>query len=117
MMQEAKPNEVSVIHYLFPKPGSTVEEPKTTYYTKAGRQTCAVGVYDADTGAPKLATPEARVTSLRTKLDREMPAAVRADWIAFLEALNQTNDAQASAVSRAREGLRAAEAALAVNGK
>lgn len=114
MMQEAKPGQVSVIHYLFPKPGSTVEEPKTTYFTKAGRETCAVGVYDADTAAPALATPEARVASLRAKLDQEMPASARADWTAFLEALNQAGDAQAAAMSRARDGLRAAEAALRV---
>lgn len=112
MMQEAKRGQVSVIRYLFPKPGSTVEEPKTTYFTKAGRETCAVGVYDTDTETPKLATPAARVASLRAKLDQEIPSSARADWIAFLEALNQAGDAQAAALSRAREGLRAAQAAL-----
>ena len=112
MMRDAKPGQISVIHYLFPKPGSTVEEPKTTFYTKAGRETCAVGVYDADTAAPKLATPEARVATLRAKLDRSMPQAVRADWTAFLEALNQADDAKTAAMSQAREKLRAADAAL-----
>jgi hypothetical protein len=112
MMRDAKPGEISVIHYLFPKPGSTVEEPKTTYYTRAGRETCGVGVYDADTAAPKLATPEARVATLRAKLDRAMPPAARADWTAFLEALNQADDAKTVAMSQAREKLRAADAAL-----
>lgn len=41
MLDAAKPGQISVIRYLFPKPGSTVEEAKTTYYTKAGDQTCA----------------------------------------------------------------------------
>jgi len=112
MMQEAKPGQISVIRYLFPKPGSTVEEPKTTYYTKAGDQMCAVGVYDADAAAPRAATPEARVASLRAKLDGEIPASARADWIAFLEALNQVGDTRAATIARVRDGLKAAEAAL-----
>ncbi|MDP4027108.1 cache domain-containing protein [Methylobacterium sp. NEAU 140] len=116
MMQEAKPGQISVIRYLFPKPGSTVEEPKTTYYTKAGDQTCGVGVYDADAQAPKAATPEARVAALRAKLDGQIPAAARADWTAFLEALNQAGDAQAAAVARARDSLKAADAALRPDG-
>ncbi len=112
MMSEAKPGEISVVRYLFPKPGSTVEEPKTTYFTKADDQTCAVGVYDADTAAPQTATPEARVASLRAKLDGEIPASARADWTAFLEALNQVGDTRAATMARIRDGLKAAEAAL-----
>ncbi|WP_273846887.1 cache domain-containing protein, partial [Providencia rettgeri] len=42
MMDSARPGQISVIRYLVPKPGSTVEEPKTTYYTKTGDLTCAV---------------------------------------------------------------------------
>lgn len=115
MMQEAKTGQISVIRYLFSKPGSTLEEPKTTYYTKSGDQTCAVGVYDTDVTAPQATTPEARVASLRAKLDRQIPASVREDWNAFLEALNQAGDAQAAAIVRARDGLKAAQAALAPN--
>ncbi|SFT30119.1 cache domain-containing protein [Methylobacterium sp. yr668] len=112
MMDTAKPGQISVIRYLFPKPGSTVEEPKTTYYTKAGDQTCAVGVYDADIAAPISATPEARVANLRAKLDAEIPAAARPDWIAFLEALNAQGEATTAAISEARRNLTAAATAL-----
>ena len=117
MVATAKPGQVSTIHYLFPKPGSTIEEPKTTYYTKAGDQMCAVGVYDASTAAPQMATPEARVATLRAKLDREIPPAARADWTAFLEALNQVDDTRVRAIARARDGLKAAEAALSPSNK
>lgn len=113
MVETAKPGQISVIRYLFPKPGSTVEEPKTTYYTKAGDQTCAVGVYDADTAAPAAAaTPEARVARLRQKLDGEIPTAARADWTAFLEALNAQADAKTAAAAEIRRNLKAAAAAL-----
>jgi hypothetical protein len=107
------PGQISVIRYLFPKPGSTIEEPKTTYYTKAGDQMCAVGIYDTDAAAPQVATPEGRVASLRAKLDTEIPAAARADWTAFLEALNQAGDARAATMTRVRDNLQAAQAALA----
>jgi hypothetical protein len=116
MMDTAKPGQVSVIRYLFPKPGSTVEEPKTTYYTRAGDQTCAVGVYDADVITPTVATPAARVASLRAKLDAEIPAAARADWTAFLEALNAQGEATTAAVSEARRNLEAAATALPPTG-
>jgi hypothetical protein len=113
MLQEAKPGEVSVIRYLFPKPGSTVEEPKTTYYTRAGDQVCGVGVYDADTGrAAAATTPEGRVAELRQKLDAEIPAGARADWTAFLEALTARDDARNAALAKARDGLQAAQVAL-----
>ncbi|MCJ2069361.1 cache domain-containing protein [Methylobacterium sp. J-030] len=113
MIETAKPGQISSIRYLFPKPGSTIEEPKTTYYTKAGDQMCAVGVYDADMAAPQAATPDARVASLRAKLDGEIPASAKADWTAFLEALNAQSDAKASAVAEARRDLAAAATALA----
>ncbi|WP_267360797.1 MULTISPECIES: cache domain-containing protein [unclassified Methylobacterium] len=112
MVETAKPGQISSIHYLFPKPGSTIEEPKTTYYTKAGDEMCAVGVYDADAAAPQTATPEARVATLRAKLDSEIPASARSDWTAFLEALNQVGDTRAATLARVRDGLKAAEAAL-----
>ena len=112
IMQEAKPGQIATIHYLFPRPGGTVEEPKTTYYTRTGDQTCAVGVYDADTAAPAQATPEARLVNLRQKLDGEIPQAARADWNAFLETLNQVGDTRTAAIAKARDDLKAAEAAL-----
>lgn len=59
-MDTVKSGQVSVIHYRFPKPGSTVEEPAITYYTEAGDQTCAVGVYDADVRRPRSRRPRSR---------------------------------------------------------
>lgn len=112
MVETATPGQISAIRYLFPKPGSTIEEPKTTYYTKAGDQMCAVGVYDTDVAAPQATTPEARVASLRAKLDGEIPASAKADWTAFLEALNALGDAKAAAVAEARRNLAAAATAL-----
>ena len=112
MMDSAHPGQIAVIRYLFPKPGSTIEEPKTTYYTKAGDQTCGVGVYDTDAATPTTATPDGRVAQLRQKLDAEMPASAKADWTAFLEALNAQSEARTAAVSEARRKLRAAAAAL-----
>jgi hypothetical protein len=112
MMESAKPGQISVIHYLFPKPGSTVEEPKTTYYTRAGDQTCAVGVYDADRAVPAAATAEGRVAQLRQKLDGEIPSGARADSTAFLEALNAQGDEKTAAITRARRDLKAAATAL-----
>lgn len=112
MMEKAAPGQISVIHYLFPKPGSTIEEPKTTYYTKSGDQVCAVGIYDTDTAAPAVATPDGRVAQLRRKLDAEIPPAAKSDWTAFLEALTAREDARKVSLSKARDGLKAAEDAL-----
>lgn len=112
MIETAKPGQISTVRYLFPRPGSAVVEAKTTSYTKAGEQICGVGVYDADTAAPKPATPEARVASLRAKLDGEIPEAVRADWSAFLEALGQAGDARTLALARAQRDLKAVMTAL-----
>ncbi|MBE7197551.1 MAG: cache domain-containing protein [Parafilimonas terrae] len=112
MMDSARPGQISMIRYLFPKPGSTVEEPKTTYYTKSGDLTCAVGVYDADAVTPAVATTEGRVAQLRQRLDGEIPASARADWTAFLEALNAQGDEKATAIAQARRDLKAAAIAL-----
>ncbi|MCJ2126038.1 cache domain-containing protein [Methylobacterium sp. J-077] len=112
MLETAKPGQIAVIHYLFPKPGSTTEEPKTTYYTRAGDQMCAVGVYDTDASAPAAATPDGRVAQLRQKLDGVIPSQAREDWIAFLEALNAQGDAKAAAIAQARHDVQAAAAAL-----
>ena len=113
MLDAAKPGQIAVIRYLFPKPGSTVEEPKTTYYTRAGDQMCAVGIYDADSDAPAPASPEAKVANLRRKLDGAIPASARADWNAFLEALNAQASTRDAAMAKVRDNLHAAEVALA----
>jgi hypothetical protein len=112
MIDNAKPGQIGVIRYLFPKPGSTIEEPKTTYFTKAGDQTCAVGVYDADRAMPAAVTAEGRVAQLRQRLDGVIPSSARADWTAFLEALNAQGDEKVAAVAQARRDLKAAAAAL-----
>jgi hypothetical protein len=112
MMDSARPGQISVIRYLFPKPGSTVEEPKTTYYTRTGDLTCAVGVYDTDTVAPTVATADGRVAQLRQRLDGKIPTNARADWTAFLEALNAQGDEKATAIAEARRDLKAAATAL-----
>ncbi|WP_375465895.1 cache domain-containing protein [uncultured Methylobacterium sp.] len=112
MLETAKPGEVSVIRYLFPKPGGTVATQKTTYYTRASDQMCGVGVYDADAEAAP-ASAAARIAALRQRLDGAMPANLRSDWTAFLEALNANAGAQNEAMARARASLHAAEDALA----
>lgn len=112
MLETAKSGEVSVIRYLFPKPGDTITTQKTTYYTRAGDQVCGVGVYDADTDTVP-ASAAARAAALRQRLDGAMPADLRADWTAFLEALNASAGAQSEAMAKARASLHAAETALA----
>ncbi|TXM69356.1 cache domain-containing protein [Methylobacterium sp. WL120] len=112
MMETAAPGQVSAIRYLFPKPGSTVALPKTTYYTRAGDQVCGVGIYESDAAAPT-DSPGARAAHLRDRLDGAMPPALREDWTAFLEALNAEAGAKAVAMEKARAGLQAAQAALA----
>ena len=112
MMDTATPGQVAAIRYRFPKPGSTVALPKTTYYTRAGDQVCGVGIYDPDAAA--LAdSAVARTAQLRDRLDGAMPPGLRADWTAFLEALNAEAGAKAAAMDKARAGLQAAQAALA----
>jgi hypothetical protein len=118
MMQQAQPGEVSVIRYLFPKPGGTVPLPKTTYYTRAGDQVCAVGVYDGDETLPATSTsPQERVEQLRRKLDAEIPASVRPDWTAFLDALSAETGEKEAAITQARERLKAVEIALSPSSK
>ena len=112
MMDTATPGQVSAIRYLFPKPGSTVALSKITYYTRAGDQVCGVGIYETDAATPA-DSHGARAARLRNRLDDAMPPKLRADWTAFLEALNAEAGAKAAAMEKARAGLQAAQAALA----
>ena len=112
MMEKAKTGEVSVIRYLFPKPGSTIEEPKITYYTRAGDEVCGVGIYSSDAETAPV-SPDGKVAALRARLDAGIPANLRTDWTAFLEAMNAQASARDAAVAKARDSLHAAEAALA----
>ena len=49
-------------------------------------------------------------------IDGEIPGNIRADWTAFLEALNAQKSLQDTAMRNARDSLHAAEAALAPAG-
>lgn len=113
MLDTAKPGEVSKIRYLFVRPGGTVETPKTTYYTRAGDQVCGVGVYQGDETAVAASTPEARIVELRRKLNAELPADARGDWVAFLAALDEHGALQDATFAKAHEQVHAADALLA----
>jgi hypothetical protein len=116
MRATAREGQISEIHYLFPKLGSHVETPKTTYYTRVKDQVCGVGYY-ADAREPAEATraarPEGDLTRLRHKLDAAIPADLRPDWTAFLAALDRQQEAQAATLAKARQSLQAADATLA----
>ena len=113
MLNTAKPGQVSEIHYLFPRPGSTVAAPKTTFYTRATDQVCGVGVYDGDDAPASAGAPEARMAELRRRLGAKMPASLEADWAAFLQATDEATSAQAATFAKAREQVAAAGALLA----
>ena len=42
----ATEGELSVVEYVWPRPGETEPLPKTAYITKVGNQICGVGYYD-----------------------------------------------------------------------
>ena len=116
MRATAREGQVSEIHYLFPKLGSHVETPKTTYYTRVKDQVCGVGYY-ADAREPMEATratrPEGDLARLRHKLDAAIPADLRPDWTAFLAALDRQQEAEGATLAQARQTLQAADAILA----
>ena len=113
MMETAKPGQVSQIRYLFPRPGSTQAQPKTTFYTRASDQVCGVGVYDGEERTATTAPVEQRMADLRKRLDERMPAELRADWHAYVEALNEEASTRTAMIAKVRENVRAVEAALA----
>jgi hypothetical protein len=117
MLKTAKPGEIAQIRYLFPRPGGGAAVAKTTYYTRAADQVCAVGVYDGDevTAPSSTPTPAARMAMLRQRLGEKMPPALGDDWKAFLQALDEQTGAQAAAFAKARDQVHAAEAALSGN--
>jgi signal transduction histidine kinase len=45
MMAIAQPNEIMVISYMWPEPGSHVPAAKITFFTKVTDQVCGVGYY------------------------------------------------------------------------
>lgn len=108
MLAGAREGQVAEIHYFFPKLGTTLPEPKTTYYTRIGDQVCGVGYYDADAAPALTGAPAVQIAELRRQLDRDIPANLRPEWTALLQAL----DAREAALAKAREDMRAAQAAL-----
>lgn len=46
MLDVAKEGSVSEVHYLYPRPGSTVPVPKTSFATRVKDQVCGVGYYE-----------------------------------------------------------------------
>ncbi len=116
MLKTAQPGQVSEIRYLFPRLGATRATPKTTYYTRAGDQVCGVGIYDAEEPASAASSPAARLQQLRQRLTAGMPENLSADWASFQQALDEQAAAEDAAFARAREHLRAAEAALPASG-
>lgn len=118
MMESAKPGQFSQIRSLFPRPAGDQASARTTFYTRAGDQICGVGVYEDGETRPATqpaATPDERVAQLRRRLDGRMPPEVRADWTAFLEALDEEGSAQDEVLAKARESVQAAGAVLATN--
>lgn len=121
MMEQARPGEVKQISYLFPRPGSTRATPKTSFYTRASDQVCGVGIYDGDERTTAPATARERVATrlaqLRQRLDDRVPAELRADWTAFLEALDEQDGQREALLARVRERADAIQAALADAGR
>ncbi len=46
MLDVAKEGSVSEVHYLYPRPGSPVAVPKTSFVTRIKDQVCGVGYYE-----------------------------------------------------------------------
>ena len=113
MLKTAKPGQVAEIRYLFPRPGGLKAVAKTTYYTRAGDQTCGVGVYDGDDAPQVASNTESRLKQLREKLGAAMPANLNGDWTAFLQALDEESSAQDAAFTKARQQIEAAATVLA----
>jgi hypothetical protein len=116
MLDKAKPGQVATVSYLFPQPNSDVPVPKTSFVTRVKDQVCGVGYYDADTneasGPASPASSATRLAQLRQRLDAGVPANLRAEWTAFLAALDEQLGGQEAALAKARESIGVAERAL-----
>jgi len=113
MLKTAEADKVKQIRYMFPRLGSTTATAKTTFYTRADDQVCAVGVYDQDDASTAPASTDARLAQLRQRLTAGMPASLSADWTAFQQALDEQKATENAAFAKAREQLHAADAVLA----
>jgi hypothetical protein len=115
MLKTAEAGKVAQIRYLFPRPGATTASAKTTWYTRAGDQVCAVGVYDDGDAPSAPQTLDARLAGLRQRLAAGMPASLGADWTAYQQALDEQSATRTAAIAKAREQIRAADSALTVD--
>jgi len=113
MLKTAEADKVKQIRYMFPRLGSTISTAKTTFYTRADDQVCAVGVYDQDDASTAPLSTDAQLAQLRQRLTAGMPANLSADWTAFQQALDTQKATQKAALSKAREQLHAVDAVLA----
>jgi signal transduction histidine kinase len=46
MLDVAREGAIAEVHYLYPRPGSTVPEPKISFVTRTMDQVCGVGYYE-----------------------------------------------------------------------
>jgi hypothetical protein len=113
MLKTAEADKVKQVRYLFPRLGSTTATAKTTFYTRAGDQVCAVGVYDPDDTSAAPVSLDARLTQLRQRLTAGMPAGLSADWTEFQHGLDEEKATENATFAKAREQLHAADAMLA----
>jgi len=114
MLDVAREDQVAEVSYFYPRPGSTVPVPKSSFVTRIKNQVCGVGYYDLNVEEPaESATSSSdRLARLRQRFGADMPADLRPDWTAFLGALDARRDAQEAAFANARKGIQAAEAAM-----
>jgi len=115
MLDVARDDTLTEMSYSFPRPDSTVPAPRTAFVTRVKGQVCGVGYYDADAAdeeAEAVPAADRQLAQVRHRLEAGMPASLRPDWTAFLAALDGQLGAQAAALAKVREGVRAAEAAL-----
>ena len=116
MIETAQPSRVLSIRYLFPRPGSSAEVPKTTYYTKADDQVCGVGVYDDDWAEqPAKLSRQQQMAHLRARLSAGMPTALSSDWQAYSDLVDQADKDQRDKLTKAQDAVKSAEAALSLD--
>ena len=116
MLETAQPNRVLTIRYLFPRPGSSVAVPKTTYYIRADDQVCGVGVYDDDwTEQPAKLSRQQHMARLRARLSAGMPPALASDWKSYSDLIDQADKDQQDRLTKAQAAVKTAEAALSLD--
>ena len=113
MLDNAQPDKVLEVSYLFPRPGGEVPVPKTSYVTRAGDQVCGVGYYDLTRLAEAEGkTPAAQIDKLQGELDAQMPANLRPAWRDFVKALDDERADRKARAARVLEQIRQVEDTL-----